>query len=74
MDNAKCFAFILLPSLPPPPFCSHDSTPLPIKLEPKAGSTAGYLTCATSPAGVKVFQFPAGIFEIGVQWLVPGEH
>ena len=49
--------------------CSHDSTPLPIPLVSKAASAAT-MTCALVER-VRIYQLPAGIFEIGEQLLVP---
>jgi len=50
--------------------CSADATPLAIEITPKTGSTNGTITCALEEHR-KVYKFPAGIFEIGEQLLVP---
>jgi len=50
--------------------CSPNGTALPIPLAPKTGSTPGVLECSLQGA-VRAYRFPAGIFEIGEQLLVP---
>lgn len=52
--------------------CSTSSSPLAIDVLPKNGKAQGKITCALEKAG-KVYRFPAGIFEIDEQLLVP-EH
>lgn len=41
-----------------------------IKIAPKAGGPAAFIAC-TLTSGIKTYNFPAGVFEIGQQYLVP---
>jgi len=50
--------------------CSQDSTPMSIDMKAESGDSSGVLTCSLE-AGVKTYRFPAGIFEIGEQLLIP---
>lgn len=50
--------------------CSQSSKPMVISLPVKSGSFIGNLTCAFENS-VKAYLFPAGIFEINRQLLVP---
>eukprot|EP00418_Pyrodinium_bahamense_P034373 CAMPEP_0179146836 /NCGR_PEP_ID=MMETSP0796-20121207/70941_1 /TAXON_ID=73915 /ORGANISM="Pyrodinium bahamense, Strain pbaha01" /LENGTH=528 /DNA_ID=CAMNT_0020847371 /DNA_START=21 /DNA_END=1607 /DNA_ORIENTATION=- len=50
--------------------CSASSKPLRLAISPKTGTADRAITCALE-GGIKAYRFPAGIFEISEQLLVP---